>query len=190
MALGLFGVWTPAEVGIYFAAGKTMALIMFVHYAVGSAVAHKFAALNARGDKDGLRAFVKDAVNWTFWSSLAGALLILALGKPLLSLFGPQFNAGYPVMFILVVGLLFRSAMGPVEYLLNMLGEQARCATVLGAAAVLNIALNFALVPAFGLVGAATATAVSLVAAAVMNAIVVWHRLDISIPIWKNLSKF
>jgi O-antigen/teichoic acid export membrane protein len=54
----------------------------------------------------------------------------------------------------------------------------------------LNIALNFALVPAFGLVGAATATAVSLVAAAVMNAIVVWHRLDIAIPIWKNLSKF
>ena len=180
---------TPADVGIYFAAGKTMALIMFVHYAVGSAVAHKFAALNARGDKDGLRAFVKDAVNWTFWPSLAGALLILAFGKPLLSLFGPQFDAGYPVMFILVVGFLFRSAMGPVEYLLNMLGEQARCATVLCAAAVLNIALNFALVPAFGLVGAATATAMSLVAAAVMNAIVVWHRLDIAIPIWKNLSK-
>ena len=69
-------------------------------------------------------------------------------------------------------------------------GQCARCATVLCAAAVLNIALNFALVPAFGLVGAATATAVSLVAAAVMNAIVVWHRLDIAIPIWKNLSKF
>ena len=28
-------------------------------------------------------------------------------------------------MFILVVGFLFRSAMGPVEYPLNMLGEQA-----------------------------------------------------------------
>ena len=93
-------------------------------------------------------------------------------------------------MFILVVGFLFRSAMGPVEYLLNMLGEQARCAPVLRAAAVLNIALNFAPVPAFGLVGAATVTAMSLVAAAVMNAIIVWHQLDISIPIWKNLSKF
>jgi O-antigen/teichoic acid export membrane protein len=68
-------------------------------------------------------------------------------------------------------------------------GNDARCATVLCAAAVLNIALNFALVPAFGLVGAATATAESLVAA-VINAIVVWHRLDILIPIWKNLSKF
>ena len=181
---------SPADVGIYFAAGKTMALIMFVHYAVGSAVAHKFAALNARGDKEGLRAFVKDAVNWTFWPSLAGAVIILALGKPLLWCFGPQFEAGYPVMCILVVGFLFRSSMGPVEYLLNMLGEQALCATVLVAAAVLNVALNFALVPTWGMTGAAIATSMSLVMAALMNSIVAWRRLDIEIAIWKNLPKF
>lgn len=181
---------SPTDVGIYFAAGKTMALIMFVHYAVGSAVAHKFAALNARGDKEGLRSFVKDAVNWTFWPSLAGAIVILALGKPLLWLFGPQFDTGYPVMCILVVGFLFRSSMGPAEYLLNMLGEQALCATVLVAAAVLNVALNFALVPSFGLIGAATATSLSLVMAALMNSVVVWRRLDIEIAIWKNLPKF
>jgi O-antigen/teichoic acid export membrane protein len=181
---------SPADVGIYFASGKTMALIMFVHYAVGSAVAHKFAALSARGDQEGLREFVKDSVNWTFWPSLAGAVLILALGRPLLWLFGPQFEVGYPVMCILVVGFLFRSAMGPAEYLLNMLGEQKLCATVLLCAAVLNIALNFALVPAYGLIGAASATAISLVIAALMNAIVVWRRLDIKIAIWKNLPKF
>lgn len=180
---------SPTDVGIYFAAGKTMALIMFVHYAVGSAVAHKFAALNARGDKEGLREFVKDAVNWTFWPSLAGAILILALGKPLLWLFGPQFEAGYPVMCILVVGFLVRSSMGPAEYLLNMLGEQALCATVLVSAAVLNVALNFALVPSFGLIGAATATSISLSMAALMNSVVVWRRLDIEIAIWKNLPK-
>ena len=181
---------SPADVGVYFAAGKTMALIMFVHYAVGSAVANKFAALNARGDKEGLRAFVKDAVNWTFWPSLAGAVIILALGKPLLWLFGPQFEAGYPVMCILVVGFLFRASMGPAEYLLNMLGEQALCATVLVAAAVLNVALNFALVPHYGLIGAASATSLSLVMAALMNSVVVWRRLEIEIAIWKNLPKF
>ena len=180
----------PTDVGIYFAAGKTMALIMFVHYAVGSAVAHKFAALNARGDKDGLRDFVKDAVNWTFWPSLASALVILALGKPLLSLFGPQFATGYPVMCILVVGFLSRSAMGPAEYLLNMLGEQKLCAAVLSGAALLSIVLNFILVPRFGLVGAASATAISLTSAALLNAIVVWRRLDIQMPIWRNLPKF
>jgi O-antigen/teichoic acid export membrane protein len=181
---------SPADVGIYFAAGKTMALIMFVHYAVGSAVAHKFAALHARGDHDGLRSFVRDAVNWTFWPSLASALVILALGKPLLSLFGPQFATGYPVMCILVVGFLTRSAMGPADYLLNMLGEQKLCAAVLFGAALLNIVLNAVLVPKFGIVGAASATATSLTIAALTNAVVVWWRLGISVAIWKNLPKF
>ncbi len=180
---------TPTDVGIYFAAGKTMALIMFVHYAVGSAVANRFSALNARGDRDALRAFVRDSVNWTFWPSLAGAVLILALGKPLLWLFGPQFAAGYPVMCILVVGFLFRSAMGPAEFLLNMLGEQKLCAGVLLVSAVLNVVLNLVLVPRFGLVGAASATAVALIAAALMNYAAIWRRLDIEIAIWNNLPR-
>jgi O-antigen/teichoic acid export membrane protein len=180
---------TPTDVAIYFAAAKTMSLIMFVHYAVGSAVANRFATLSARGDGDALRAFARDAVHWTFWPSLAAAVLLLALGMPLLRLFGAQFVDGYPVMFILVVGYLFRSAMGPVEFLLNMLGEQTLCAAVLGSTAVLNIALNLALVPSFGLAGAATATAASLVAAALMNYAVVSWRLGIEVAVWRNLGR-
>lgn len=180
---------TPTDVGIYFAAAKTMALIMFVHYAVGSAVANRFAALNARGDREALRAFVRDAVNWTFWPSLLCAAIILALGKPLLWLFGPQFTQGYPVMFVLVLGFLFRSAMGPAEFLLNMLGEQVLCATVLVFSAILNIALCFALVPHFGMMGAASATAISLMTASLMNYVVVRRRLDIEIGIWRNVGR-
>ncbi len=175
---------SPESVGIYFAAAKTMSLIMFVHYAVGSAVANRFSALNARGDREGLEAFVKDAVKWTFWPSLAAAVVILALGRPLLSLFGPAFLEGYPVMAILVAGFLFRSAMGPSEYLLNMLGQQRACAVVLVIAAVLNIALNFALVPWLGIVGAATATSVALTVTAFMQYWVARERLGLDIAIW------
>lgn len=178
----------PTEVGIYFAAAKTMSLILFVHYAVGSALANRFSALNARGDKEQLAAFVRDAVHWTFWPSLAAAAAILVLGQPLLWLFGPQFVEGYPVMFILVIGFLGRAAMGPSEFLLNMLGEQRRCAAVLAAAAALNIALNFALVPVFGLVGAASATATALIAAALMNYAVARRRLGLDIAVWANLG--
>nr|WP_281365444.1 polysaccharide biosynthesis C-terminal domain-containing protein [Hyphomicrobium methylovorum] len=181
---------SPQDVGIYFAAGKTMALILFVHYAVGSAVAHKLAALHSRGDDAGLRAFVNDAVNWTFWPSLASALVILTLGKPLLSLFGPEFSTGYPVMCILVIGFLFRSAMGPAEYLLNMLGEQRACAAVLLSGAAINVVLNFLAVPRFGLEGAAGATALSLTIIALTSAYVVRRRLGIEIAIWHNLPKF
>jgi O-antigen/teichoic acid export membrane protein len=107
----------------------------------------------------------------------------------LLSLFGPQFEQGYVVMFILVIGFLFRSSFGPVEFLLNMLGEQQLCAAVLVVTAVLNVALNFALVPSFGLIGAATATSISLMTAALMNYMVARRRLELEIAIWKNLPK-
>lgn len=180
---------SPAEVGMYFAAAKTMALVMFVHYAVGSAVAHKFAALHARGDKVQLRAFVKDAVNWTFWPSLAAAVAILALGKPLLWLFSAEFTSAYPVMFVLVLGFLFRASMGPAEFLLNMLGEQTLCAAVLVVTAMLNIALNFALVPRFGIMGAAVATSVALSVAATLNYLVARRRLDLEISIFQNLRR-
>ena len=98
---------------------------------------------------------MRDAVNWTFWPSLAAAVVILALGKPLLWLFSPQFTEAYPVMFVLAIGFLVRASMGPAEFILNMLGEQQLCAIVLVVSAVLDVALSFALVPVFGMIGAA-----------------------------------
>ncbi len=180
---------SPHSVAVYFAAAKTMSLIMFVHYAVGSAVANRFSALNARGDRNALKAFVRDAVNWTFWPSLAAAILILLLGRPLLWLFGPDFLEGYPVMMILVAGFLFRSAMGPSEFLLNMLGEQNACAVVLVFTAVLNIVLNLALIPVFGLNGAALATALALIATALLQYLVARRRLGIDVAIWSSWRK-
>lgn len=177
----------PTDVAIYFAAAKTMALINFVHYAVGSAVANRFAALGARGDDAGLRSFVRDAVNWTFWPSLAGALAILALGWPLLWLFGPQFTSGYPVMAIIVLGFLARATMGPADFLLNMLGHQRTCAAVLTTTVVLNLALNLALVPRFGIEGAAAASALSLTSAALMYYMAARRLLGIEVAIWRNL---
>ncbi|MBU2582095.1 MAG: polysaccharide biosynthesis C-terminal domain-containing protein [Alphaproteobacteria bacterium] len=175
---------SPHSVAVYFAAAKTMSLIMFVHYAVGSAVANRFSALHARGDRDALKAFVRDAVNWTFWPSLAAAIVILALGRPLLWLFGPDFLEGYPVMLILVAGFLFRSAMGPSEFLLNMAGEQNACAMVLVFTAVLNVVLNLLLIPAFGLNGAALATALSLITTALLQYTVARRRLGLDVAIW------
>ena len=178
---------SPADVAVYFAAGKTMALIMFVHYAVGSATASRFASLKARGDEAGLREAVREAVRWTFGPSLAAAITILALGKPLLSLFGPAFVEGYPVMGILVFGYLARSAMGPAEFLLNMLGQQKRCAMSMMTAAALGIALNLALVPLYGITGAAVATATALATAALLNAHMARVHLGLDVAIWRNL---
>ena len=179
---------TPADVGMYFAAAKTMALVMFVHYAVGSAAAKRYAALNARDAGPELRAFVRQAVQWTFWPSLATAAIILALGKPLLWMFSPQFTDAYPLMFILAVGYLFRAAMGPAEFLLNTVGEQRLCALVLAFSAAANVALGCVLVPKFGVTGAAISTATALALAATLNGIVARRRLGIELSIFSNLK--
>src|SRR5947209_1069038 len=150
------------EVGVYFAVVKTLALVSFIHYAMSATTAHRFAEYNALGDKARLSAYVAHAIKWTFWPSLAATLVLLAWGKPLLWLFGPHFVVGYDIMFIAAVGLVVRSAIGPVERLLNMLGYQHICALAYAAAFVMNVVLCVVLVPRFGGHGAAAATSVSL----------------------------
>ncbi len=150
------------EVGVYFAVVKTLALVSFIHYAMSATTAHRFAEYNALGDKDRLSAYVAHAINWTFWPSLAATLALLAAGKPLLWLFGPQFVVGYDIMFVAAIGLVVRSAIGPVERLLNMLGHQHVCAAAYAAAFAMNVVLCLLLVPRFGGHGAAAATSISL----------------------------
>ena len=124
----------PDEVAVYYAAAKTLALVAFVSFSVSAATAHKFSEYHVAGDKARLAAFLADSIKWTFWPSLAATVVILALGKPFLWLFGPKFVDGYFLMFILAIGPLARATVGPVERLLNMVGEQRACAVVYGAA--------------------------------------------------------
>ena len=151
----------PDQIAIYFAAARTIALIAFVHFSVTAAVTPRFTRLYADGNMDGLRLFLKEARKWTFLPSLAGGVVLLILGKPILWLFGPEFTAGYPAMFALVVGLLARSFAGPLQGLLIATGQQNMAAMAMGAVVLVNISFNFLLIPRFGLVGAAAATAIS-----------------------------
>jgi O-antigen/teichoic acid export membrane protein len=177
------------EAGVYFAAAKTMALMLFVMYAVGSAWGNRFAAIAARGDMVAMRGAVEDAVRWTFWPSLALGALMIAAGRPLLSLFGPEFVAGFPVMCILVVGFLARAAIGPVDVLLNMTGGQGACARATAIAAGINIVLKIVLVPMLGLVGAALAVATSLTLGAALNYRAARRRLGFDFGIWATLFR-
>jgi O-antigen/teichoic acid export membrane protein len=169
------------EVGIYFAVVKTLALVSFIHYAMSATTAHRFAEYHALGDKERLSAYVAHAINWTFWPSLAATAVLLALGQPLLWLFGPQFVTGYDIMFVAAVGLVVRSAIGPVERLLNMLGHQHICALAYALAFVMNVGLCVVLVPRFGGHGAAAATSVSLVFETVLLFWIVRRRLGLHV---------
>jgi O-antigen/teichoic acid export membrane protein len=169
------------EVGVYFAVVKTLALVSFIHYAMAATTAHRFAEYHAAGDRARLSAYVTHAIQWTFWPSVAATALLLAFGKPLLWLFGPQFVAGYDIMFIAAIGLVVRSAIGPVERLLNMLGHQHVCALAYASAFVMNVVLCVMLIPRFGGHGAAAATSLALVFETVLLFWIVRRRLGLHV---------
>ncbi|HEY4205102.1 MAG TPA: lipopolysaccharide biosynthesis protein [Xanthobacteraceae bacterium] len=172
---------TSEEVGIYFAVVKTLALVSFIHYAMSATTAHRFSEYHAAGDRERLSAYVAHAIKWTFWPSLAATIVLLAIGKPLLWLFGPQFVKGYDIMFIAAIGLVVRAAIGPVERLLNMLGQQKLCALAYALAFLLNLALCFLLVPRFGGHGAAAATSIALTFETVLLFSITRRRLGLHV---------
>jgi O-antigen/teichoic acid export membrane protein len=176
----------PEEVAHYYAAVKTLMLVGFIHFSVSAAVAHRFSALHVAGDHQELKAFVAKSVRWTFWPSLGATVVMLALGKPLLWLFGPAFVAGYPFMFVLAVGLMSRAAIGPAERLLNMLNQQRVCAIIYAAAFAVNAATCIALAPRYGGMGAAIATSAAIVLESALLFVAARRRLGLHLFVWRN----
>ena len=169
----------PDQVAVYFATAKTLALVHFVYFAVKAGVSQRYAQLIHAGTREELEEFVIASARWTFWPSIAMGALVLLLGKPLLSLFGEAFTAGYPILFILVTGVVMRASVGPAESLLNMSGNQTVCAWIYGMTLLLSVGLCMMFIPWWGLWGAAASFSAGMVFEALVLGVVVWNRLGI-----------
>jgi O-antigen/teichoic acid export membrane protein len=180
---------SPEDVAVYYAAAKTLALVSFIHFSLAATTAHRFSAYHAAGDREGLACFLRQAIRWTFWPSLAATALLLSLGQPLLRLFGPQFAGGYHIMFILAGGLLARAAMGPMERFLNMLGQQRSVALAYASAFTVNVSLCLLLIPRLGATGAAIATAAAVGVETVSLFLIANRRLGLRVFIWSPARK-
>jgi O-antigen/teichoic acid export membrane protein len=186
----LLAVFRPSEeTGIYYAAAKTAGLALFIHYAVGTAYAGRIAAAHALNDAAAVRDLVSKSVRWTFIPSAAVTAAILLVGYPVLAGFGERFTDAYPLMFILAVGILAKAATGPADTILNMLGHQRASAVSIGLAAILSIGLNVALIPLWGVTGAAVATSSALVAASAFNWLAARRLESLNLFVLANLPR-
>jgi O-antigen/teichoic acid export membrane protein len=174
---------SDAEVGIYSAAARLVALVAFVHSGLTWASAHHFSHLHHAGDREGLAAYAAKTIVWTFLPSLGAALVIAVAAPLLLMLFGKDFQGGGLVTAILLLGLLARAAVGPAEQLLIMTDNQNACAYAYGWAFVVNLGFCLALVPLYGGWGAAASTAFAYLAASIIIAREVRLRLGFHVHV-------
>jgi O-antigen/teichoic acid export membrane protein len=166
--------------GIYSASARLATLVAFVLNAVNVVIAPMISNLYNSDRLDELRMLVRDAGRTIFIVSVPIALLLFLLSHQFLSLFGAGFDKGQLSLKILIVGQLFNALSGSVGFLLTMTGHHREAAWAIGLGLLLGVALNFLLIPRFGLEGAAIATAISMVVWNGMLVWLVWLRLKVN----------
>lgn len=162
LMLGLFS--TAAEVGVYRVAASSVILMSFGLQAVNLVIGPHIARMYQQSDLERLQRLVTVSGWVTLLLALPVLFVFLLSGEFLLGwIFGEEFSTGYPALVILCLGHLVNVMMGSVALLLNMTGFEKETAKGVAIAALVNIALNLALIPRFGMQGAAIATSSSLV---------------------------
>jgi len=174
--------------GLYFPVARLSEVAALGLLSINAILGPLISELHTSGDKARLQRILRWSVASGFAVTLAGALVLWLAGEWLLGLFGEAFTVAHPALLVLLGGQLVHAACGSVALLMTMTGHQDRAAIILVAVAVGNALLNAALIPAFGLVGAAVATAIAIATWNVWMFVAVKRRLgvDPSILSWRD----
>ncbi len=154
---------TEADVGVYSVAQKVAGIISISLMAVNAIAAPKFVQFYSNNDLKGFEKIVKQSTKLIFYTSLPALLVIMLFSKELLSMFGDEFVVGYAVLIILTIGQFINASSGSVGYVLQMTDRQTAFQYVILFASVVNVILNYALIPKYGINGAAYASMGSMI---------------------------
>lgn len=174
-----------SDAGVYAVAAQFAFLVRLAIVAVNPALAPL--AANTNGTR--LQSIARSASRLAFGPAVICTLVLLLMGQWVLTWFSIEFADGYAAMCVLAVALLTVTAFGPVETVLLMKGHQRIAAASAAAASIVNIVLNAAFIPQWGMLGAASATAISTIAWALMMTLAVWRRLGFTMTILSPLQQ-
>ncbi len=148
-----------ADVGIYNAALKIATISSTILVAVNSIAMPKYAELVERNDYLLFRNFVKQTSLLILLISAPFFVMIFAFPTFMLNIFAPDYVLGREALLILACGHFFSAVSGSTIHLLNMTGKEKIARNILLVSALINVVLNYLLIPKFGITGAAIATA-------------------------------
>jgi len=110
----LAGMFLPgADIAIFNAGYRTALLITFGLFAVNSVILPQASKLHGEGDTAALQRVVTRATRLKFYSAMIAMVVLAAAGKFVLSIFGPEFVAGYNILLVLAATQVLQAAMGP-----------------------------------------------------------------------------
>ena len=151
------------SVGIYAVAAKCAILVSFPLTITNSTIAPLISQFHATKDHSQLQHALDHSMRLVNLASVAAFAGIVLFGEWFLAVFGDDFRSGIAALRILAFGALVNALAGPVANLLSLTGSEDYVSRVMVATTLLNIVLNLVLIPIWGIEGAASATAASMV---------------------------
>lgn len=148
---------SETDVGVYNTSLKIASLSTIILIGINSIAMPKYAEL--KNEKLRFKKFVKQTTFLIILISLPIFLGIMLFPNSLLTIFGNEFITGKTALLILTAGMFFSAISGSTVHILNMTGNEKIVQNILLLSAGLNFVLNFILIPFYGIVGAAIATA-------------------------------
>jgi O-antigen/teichoic acid export membrane protein len=169
----MIGIFLDAkQVGIYSAALKTACWINILLTASSTVLATTFSSLYVQGRQKDLQDLFTKIIGWIFFPALIASCYLFIYGDNVLALFGTEFVAAKWAMLVLVVGQLVNVGTGCVGYIMQLTGHNYQCTYVYCCGTLINLVLSLVFIPLLGILGAAIATATTMI---IWN---VWlHRL-------------
>jgi O-antigen/teichoic acid export membrane protein len=148
----------------YFAAQKTASLLGLVMMAGGLVGAPLMSANFHSGKFKELQRLCNVLSIAIAISTLLGVLVIVIFGHQLLGIFDPSFVNAYPVLLLLAAGYTIDSLAGPNAYLMQMTGLERPYLKIMAACYLGVLLMQVVLIPIYGGLGAATASAIGIIA--------------------------
>jgi O-antigen/teichoic acid export membrane protein len=153
---------SSGEAAVYTASSRYIVVGQAILQAMVQAIAPQISSLLAAREHDRAESVYQAGTTWLMVASWPIYLTMAVFAPVLVLVFGSEFSAGGPVLVILSLAMLVSMACGPVDVVLLMGGKSWWSAANTVIALVLNVALNLALIPKFGITGSAVAWFVSI----------------------------
>jgi O-antigen/teichoic acid export membrane protein len=168
------------DLGIYAMAAALIAYEPIILQSVNQIFAPVIADVHTRGEFALLRRLFQTLTKWMLGLTLPLAIVVITYARPIMRIFGHDFEAGWPILVIGTCGQLVNCAVGSVGYLLLMSGNQRRLIRVQAVMAVAMVVLVIEFVPVWGALGAAIAAAVTNAGTNLWNLLEVRQALKLS----------
>ena len=170
---------TAADVGIYAAVAKLGGLVVLPLVSFNNIFAPMISEFYSRNEMNKLEDLFKIVTKWIFTLSLPVFLIFILFARPIMGIFGQSFVIGTAALIIFGAGQLINAGTGSVGIILTMTGRPKINLLNSIALCVLNIILNYLLIPQYGIIGAAFATGLSIAIINVLRLAEVYYFLRI-----------